>query len=150
MGAALIMFPRSDVAREFRATAYKVLDEWIGKLEGSFKSNPARNVMDLSEIFQQSRAKLLAPSMKTSIERLFPSFPEQEWVQSPRCDRQLRRRRFESQHVSTLQGRFVLKRPCFFASTAGIDSDIVKQYVRQQQKDEVRTEQLHLRKDNDG
>ena len=40
--------------REFRATAYKVLDEWIDKLEGSFKSNPARNVMDLTEIFSKA------------------------------------------------------------------------------------------------
>ena len=37
-----------------------------------------------------------------------------------------------------------------FISTVGIDSDIIKQYVRQQQEDEVRTEQLHLWKDNDG
>jgi len=150
MGAARIMFPRSDVAKEFRATAHKALDEWIDELEESFESNPAPNVMDFSEIFQQSRAKLLAPSMKASIERLFPSFLEQEWVQSPRCDRQLRRTRLESKQVSTLQGSFVLKRPYFFVSTVGIDSDIIKQYVRQQQENEVRTEQLHLWKDNDG
>ena len=88
--------------------------------------------------------------MKTSIERLFASFLEQEWVQSPRCDRQLRRKRFESKQVSTLLGSFVLKGPYFFVSTVGIDSDIIKQYVRQQQEDEGRTEQLHLWKDNDG
>ena len=38
----------------------------------------------------------------------------------------------------------------YFVSTVGIDSDIIKQYVRQQQEDEVRTEQLHLWRDNDG
>jgi len=38
----------------------------------------------------------------------------------------------------------------YFVSTVGIDSDIIKQYVHQQQEDEVRTEQLHLWKDNDG
>ena len=116
MGAARIIFPRSDVAKEFRATAHKALDEWIDELEESFQSNPAPNVMELSEIFQQSRAKLLAPSMKASIERLFPSFLEQEWVQCPRCDRQLRRKRFESKQVSTLQGSFVLKRPYFYCA----------------------------------
>ena len=83
MGAALIMFPRSDIAREFRATAHKALGEWIDELEESFESNPAPNVMDFSEIFQQSRAKILALTMKASAERLFPSFLEQKWVQSP-------------------------------------------------------------------
>src|SRR5208282_652654 len=38
----------------------------------------------------------------------------------------------------------------YFVSTVGIDSDIIKQYVRQQQEDEVRIEQLRLWKDNDG
>jgi hypothetical protein len=150
MGAALIMFPRSDIAREFRATAHKALGEWIDELEESFESNPAPNVMDFSEIFQQSHAKILALTMKASIERLFPSFLEHEWVQSFRCDRQLRRKLFESKQASALQGSFVLKRPCFFVSTVGIDSDIIRQEVRQQQEDEVRTEQSHLWKDNDG
>ena len=32
----------------------------------------------------------------------------------------------------------------YFVSTVGIDSDIIKQYARQQQEDEVGTEQLCL------
>ena len=46
MGAARIMFHRSDIAKEFRATAHKALDEWIDELEESFESNSAPNVMD--------------------------------------------------------------------------------------------------------
>jgi putative transposase len=38
----------------------------------------------------------------------------------------------------------------YFVSTLGIVNDIIKQYVRQEQEDEVRTEQLHVWKDNDG
>ncbi len=38
----------------------------------------------------------------------------------------------------------------YFVSTVGIDSDIIKQYVQQQQEDEVRMEQWRLWKDNDG
>ena len=150
MGAVRIMLPHSDVAKECRATAHKALDEWIDELEESFESNPAPNVMDLSDIFQQSRPKFLAPSMKASVERLFPSFSEQEWAQSPRRARRLRPKRFESKQVSTLQGSFILERPCFFVSTVGIDSDIRKRHVRQQQEDEVRTGRLRLWKDNDG
>ena len=38
----------------------------------------------------------------------------------------------------------------YFVSTVGIDRDVIKQYVRQQQDDEMRGEQLRLWKDNDG
>jgi hypothetical protein len=118
MGAARINFPRSDVVKEFRATAHKALDDWLDEVEESFQANPSPNVMELSDIFQQSRSKLLASSMKASIERLFPSFVEQEWAKCPGCDRQLRRKRFESKEVSTLQGSFVLA-PTFTAHIAG-------------------------------
>jgi len=37
----------------------------------------------------------------------------------------------------------------YFVSTVGIDRDVIKQYVRQQQDDEMRGEQLRLWKDND-
>ena len=37
----------------------------------------------------------------------------------------------------------------YFVSTVGIDRDVIKQYVRQQQDDEMRVEQLRLWKDND-
>ena len=54
MGAARIMFHRSDVAKEFRATAHKALDEWIDELEESFESNPAPNVMDFPGFFSKA------------------------------------------------------------------------------------------------
>jgi len=38
----------------------------------------------------------------------------------------------------------------YFVSTVGVDREIIKQYVRQQQDDEIRGEQLRLWKDNDG
>lgn len=38
----------------------------------------------------------------------------------------------------------------YFVSTVGIDSETIQQYVRQQQENEARAEQLHLWKDNDG
>jgi putative transposase len=38
----------------------------------------------------------------------------------------------------------------YFVSTVGIDRDIIQKYVRQQQEDEIRSEQLRLWKDNDG
>ena len=37
----------------------------------------------------------------------------------------------------------------YFVSTVGIDRDVIQQYVRQQQDDEMRGEQLCLWKDND-
>ena len=37
----------------------------------------------------------------------------------------------------------------YFVSTVGIDRDVIKQYVRQQQDDEMRGEQLRIWKDND-
>jgi REP-associated tyrosine transposase len=37
----------------------------------------------------------------------------------------------------------------YFVSTVGTDRDVIKQYVRQQQDDEMRGEQLRLWKDND-
>jgi len=37
----------------------------------------------------------------------------------------------------------------YFVSTVGIDRDIIQNYVRQQQEDEVRSEQLRLWRDND-
>jgi putative transposase len=37
----------------------------------------------------------------------------------------------------------------YLVSTVGIDRDVIKQYVRQQQDDEMRGEQLRLWKDND-
>lgn len=37
----------------------------------------------------------------------------------------------------------------YFVSTVGIDREVIKQYVRQQQDDEMRGEQLRLWKDND-
>jgi putative transposase len=38
----------------------------------------------------------------------------------------------------------------YFVSTVGIDREIIKNYVRQQQDAEIRGEQLRLWKDNDG
>ena len=37
----------------------------------------------------------------------------------------------------------------YFVSTVGIDRDIIQNYVRQQQEDEIRSEQLRLWRDND-
>jgi putative transposase len=37
----------------------------------------------------------------------------------------------------------------YFVNTIGIDRDVIQQYVRQQQDDEMRGEQLRLWKDND-
>jgi putative transposase len=38
----------------------------------------------------------------------------------------------------------------YFVSTVGIDREVIKKYVRQQQDAEIRGEQLRLWKDNDG
>jgi putative transposase len=38
----------------------------------------------------------------------------------------------------------------YFVSTVGVDREVIKQYVRQQQDNEIRGEQLRLWKDNDG
>ena len=38
----------------------------------------------------------------------------------------------------------------YFVSTVGVDREVIKQYVRQQEDNEIRGEQLRLWKDNDG
>lgn len=114
MGGACLAFPGLDVVMELRVMMHRALDEWIDGLEASFAENPSPSLMELSELFQQSRAQLLAASMKAAIERLFPSFIEQQWAHCPKCERQLRRKRFEPKEVSTLQGSFVLERPYFY------------------------------------
>ncbi|HBD09402.1 MAG TPA: hypothetical protein DCZ69_14190, partial [Syntrophobacteraceae bacterium] len=116
MGAACKVLPFRDTVAEFRAMAHKALDDLIDNLEASFQEQPAPTLMELSERLQENRAGFLAATMKAAIERLFPDYVDQVSMERPVCSKMLQRKRFESKQISTLQGKFVLRRPYFYCS----------------------------------
>ncbi|HBZ56162.1 MAG TPA: hypothetical protein DEO88_12220 [Syntrophobacteraceae bacterium] len=116
MGAACKVLPFRDTVAEFRAMAHKALDDLIDNLEASFQEQPAPTLMELSERLQENRAGFLAATMKATIERLFPDYVDQVSMECPVCSKMLQRKRFESKQISTLQGKFVLRRPYFYCN----------------------------------
>jgi REP-associated tyrosine transposase len=98
----------------------------IAIIEGAICSDHVH--MYLSVPPKYSPAEVMKLPKGKSVERLMEEFPEL-------------RKRYWGLHIWGLG---------YFVSTVGIDRDVIKQYVRQQQDNEQRGEQLRLWKDNDG
>ena len=107
------LFP-IDSIEEFRQMSHKKLDEWIDTLDAKFAENPSPTMKDLSNLFQETRSQFMSACMQAAINRLYPSYIEQEWADCPLCGKAVHRKRFESKKISTMQGIFTLDRPYFY------------------------------------
>jgi putative transposase len=118
------------LAKDLKSRLKEILVElcnWrdITIIEGAICSDHVHRYLSLQPKY--SPAEVMKLLKGKSAERLREEFPE------------LRKRYW---------GLYIWARG-YFVSTVGIDRDVIQQYVRQQQDDEMRGEQLRLWKDND-
>lgn len=99
---------------EARSMSHKALDEWFdAQLAPLFKQGKPPTVGELSQIFQDTKQQLLSKTMQVMIEELYDGFLHQETANCPKCDKSLKRKRFDDKNISTLQGPFHISRPYF-------------------------------------
>lgn len=117
MGLACLSLPVTDVVEEFVNMVEKAARQWAYEQKGLFEllaQGKPPSLRELSEEFQATRRDLLGAILKGAVEEGLAEWLEQEAAACPRCQRRLRRKRFEKKTVSTLQGEFVLERPYFY------------------------------------
>lgn len=119
MGLACLSLPENDIAEEFATMVEKAARQWAYEQRGLFdllERGTPPTLRELSEHFQTTRRDLLGAILKGAVEEHFGEWLQQERADCPHCGRRLRRKRFESKTVSTLQGEFSLERPYFYCS----------------------------------
>ena len=117
MGLACLSLPTTDLIEEFTDMVQKAARQWAYEQRGLFemlsRGTPA-TLRELSEHFQETRRGLLGAILQGTVEDNFGSWLHQEVADCPKCQRRVRRKRFEKKVVSTLQGQFSLDRPYFY------------------------------------
>lgn len=114
MGLACLSLPVTGSSEDFVAKVGTIAREWAYVHKDILEQDSAPTLRDLSEQFRSASRELLGAILKEALEERFAAWLHQAYAPCPRCQRRLRRKRYESKRISTLQGAFTLDRPYFY------------------------------------
>lgn len=114
MAATCVQLQSGLLFEEFQAMAHDALDKWLEGFSPFFDCEKPPRLEELSNHFQKTRSQFLSGCMQAAIEKLFPHMLDQVQAPCPHCRKTLSRKRTDERNVSSMQGKFSIRRPYFY------------------------------------
>ncbi len=104
-----------DSKEKFRYMIHNEVDKWVDQIiDEVFEDDRQPTVMDLSELFAETKQKFFGACFQALIEQKYAGLLEQEYAPCPKCAKRCKKRRGNVKEMVTMQGPSVLKRPWFY------------------------------------
>jgi acyl carrier protein phosphodiesterase len=116
MGAVKILDFIVDQKESFKQMLHDELDNWIDGIEDVFDTDKQPTVMELSELFTETRQKFLGNCLQILIEHKYSEQLHQEFCNCPKCGALCKKRRDDQKQITTMQGQSVIIRPWFYCT----------------------------------
>ena len=117
MGMACVaQISEPDCKEQFRQMIHYEADKWVDQLLDVFEEDRQPTLMEMSELFTETRQKFLGACLETLIEHKYSDLLDQEYAPCPRCGKLCKKRRDHSKEMLTMQGPSALKRPWFYCA----------------------------------
>jgi len=113
MGLARVAYDADD-KEQFRQMLHDELDEWVDELLPLFDEDRQPTIMQISELFTETRQKFLGACVQRLIEQRYADLLNQEYCPCPKCGKLCKKRRKHSKDMVTMQGPSTLMRPWFY------------------------------------
>jgi len=111
-----IFTTESDRKEEFRQMLHDELDEWVDELMFLFEDDRQPNLMEISEVFTETRQKFLGACLQRLIETKYAHLLDQEYYACPKCGKVCKKRLDSRKHMVTMQGPSRIERPWFYCT----------------------------------
>ena len=98
----------------FRQMIHEEVDKWVDELLVVFDKDKQPTLMELSDLFTETRQKFLGASFQKLIEQKYSDLLEQQYASCPKCGKPCKVRRHSSKQLETMQGPSSLNRPWFY------------------------------------
>jgi uncharacterized C2H2 Zn-finger protein len=114
MGLSALASIEPDCREQFRAMMHEELDQWVDELLPVFDEDRQPTLMEMSDLFSQTRQKLLGACLQRLIEQKYAELFKREYSPCPRCGKVNKRRRDQSKEFVTMHGSCTINRPWFY------------------------------------
>ena len=105
----------ADCKEQFRYMIHDEVDKWVDQIvDEVFEDDKQPTVMELSELFAQTKKKFWGACFQALIEHKYAGLLEQEYAPCPQCGKMCKNRGGNLKQMVTMQGPSVLKRPWFY------------------------------------
>jgi hypothetical protein len=98
----------------FRDMIHDEVDKWVDKLIEVFDEDRQPTLMEMSELFTETRQEFLGSCLQALIEEKYAHLLEQEYAPCPKCGKVCKKRDNNSKKIITMQGQSALNRPWFY------------------------------------
>ncbi len=100
----------------FRQKVHEQADMWVDKLLAVSAKNTHPTLMELSELFNQTRQELLGSCFESLIEHKYEDLLTMDYCQCPDCGKRCKCRRQAPKKIITMHGSVKLNRPWFYCT----------------------------------
>lgn len=116
MGLAVLTLDKKP-AEEFRDMIHDEADKWVDRIiEEVFEDGKEPTVMELSQLFSETKQNFLGACFQTLIEQKYAGLLKQVYASCPQCGKMCKKRRDTTKEMVTMHGPSVLKRPWFYCT----------------------------------
>lgn len=109
-----------DYKEQFRDMIHDEADKWADQLLCVFDEDRQPTLMEMSELFTETRQKFLGSCLQKLIEQKYGDLLEQEQASCPKCGKLCKKRCDNTQKTVTMQGPFAVKRPWFYCTDCSL------------------------------
>jgi len=129
MGLSALSHIEPDHKEDFRAMLHDTLDDWVDELSPIFDENKEPTLMDMSDLFNQTRQQFMGACLQRLIEQKYADYFHQQYSACPQCGKIHKKRRDQDKEISTMHGSCTLKRPWFYCPSCGVGYSPIDQML---------------------
>jgi len=104
----------AEYKEQFREMIHDEADKWVDQLLCVFDEDRQPTLMEMSELFSETRQKFLGRCLQKLIEQKYGDLLAQEYASCPQCGKLCKKRRDNTKKMVTMQGPFAVNRPWFY------------------------------------
>jgi len=106
----------AEYKEQFREMIHDEADKWVDQLLCVFDEDRQPTLMEMSELFSETRQKFLGRCLQKLIEQKYGDLLAQEYASCPQCGKLCKKRRDNTKKMVTMQGPFAVNRPWFYCT----------------------------------
>lgn len=109
-----------DYKEQFRDMIHDEADKWVDQLSCVFDEDRQPTLMEMRELFTETRQKFLGICLQRLIEHKYGDLLEQEQASCPKCGKLCKKRSDITKKMVTMQGSFQVNRPWFYCTDCSL------------------------------